>query len=192
MSKIATIAWREFKQTVVRKVFVLAILGIPVLAVGAMAVLFLVIEGHEEPPLRGTIAVVDPSGDTIDAARVEFSPKRIAHEQRHQTRQIQEAVEKLGVPTPAAMPAGGTVRMGIGKGIVEIEIEGVTDTDDATVDALRARVSSGDLVALAIITEAVLAVPDPDALHERFSHLASRSAEQIAGLYDFDLGLIDQ
>ncbi len=163
MSKIATIAWREFKQTVVRKVFVLAILGIPVLAVGGMALLFMVIEGHVEPPLKGTIAVVDPSGDMMDAARIEFSPKRIAHEQRRQAEQIQEAVEELGVPSPAGMPAGGTFRMGIGTGTVEIEIEGVTDTRDATVDALRARVFSGDLVALAIITEAVLEAPDPDA-----------------------------
>ena len=162
MSKIVTIAWREFKQTVVRKVFVLAILGIPVLMVGAMALAFMVIKGHEEPPLVGTIAVVDPSGDTIEAARIEFSPKRISHGQLRRAEQIQSIVEELGAP-PAAMPTGGTFRMGMGKGTVEIEIEGVTDTDDATVDALRARVLSGDLVALAIITEAVLEVPDPDA-----------------------------
>ncbi len=162
MSKIVTIAWREFKETVVRKVFVLAILGIPVLMVGAMALAFMVMKGHEEPPLVGTIAVVDPSGDTIDAARIEFSPKRIAHEQQRQAEEIQAIVEELGAP-PAAMPAGGTFRMGIGKGTVEIEIEGVTEADEVTVDALRARVLSGDLVALAIITEAVLEVPDPDA-----------------------------
>ena len=163
MSKIVTIAWREFKQTVVRKVFVLAIVGIPVLLVGAMAILFTVIEGHEEPPLKGTIAVVDPSGDTIDAARVEFSPKRIVHEQLRRAEQIQSVVEEFGTLSTPQPPAGGMVRMGMGKGIVKIEIEGVTDTDDATVDALRARVLSGDLVALAIITEAVLEVPDPDA-----------------------------
>ena len=84
MSKIVMIAWREFKQTVVRKIFVLAIIGIPVFVVGAMALAFMVVQGHEEPPLVGTIAVVDPSGDTIDAARVEFSPTRIAHGQQRQ------------------------------------------------------------------------------------------------------------
>ena len=163
MSKIVMIAWREFKQTVVRKVFVLAIIGIPVFVVGAMALAFMVVEGHEEPPLVGTIAVVDPSGDTIDAARVEFSPTRIAHGQQRQAEEIQAVVEELGAPSPEGMPAGGTFRMGIGKGTVKIEIEGVTEADDATVDALRARVLSGDLVALAIITEAVLEVPDPNA-----------------------------
>ncbi|MCH8259818.1 MAG: ABC transporter permease [Planctomycetes bacterium] len=141
----------------------LAIVGIPVLLVGAMAILFTVIEGHEEPPLKGTIAVVDPSGDTIDAARVEFSPKRIVHEQLRRAEQIQSVVEEFGTLSTPQPPAGGMVRMGMGKGIVKIEIEGVTDTDDATVDALRARVLSGDLVALAIITEAVLEVPDPNA-----------------------------
>jgi ABC-2 type transport system permease protein len=161
MSKIATIAWREFKQTVVRKVFVLAILGIPIFMVGAMALAFLVIDSHEEPPLQGTIALVDPSGDTFDAARVEFSPKRIAHEQLRQAEQIQEVVEEFGTLTPATTPGPGTFKMGFGQGLVEVEIEGVTDTDTATVDALRARVLSGDLIALAVITEAVLAVPDP-------------------------------
>ena len=34
---------------------------------------------------------------------------------------------------------------------------------------------------------AALAVDDADALHERFSNLAGRSAEQVAGLYDFDI-----
>lgn len=59
----------------------------------------------------------------------------------------------------------------------------------------HARSSSGNLPELLrakFQRLAALASADPDELYERFSNLASRSAEQIAGLYDFDLGLIDQ
>jgi 2-methylcitrate dehydratase len=54
----------------------------------------------------------------------------------------------------------------------------------------HARNTSGNLPELLRVKFqrlAELAVDDPDALHERFSHLADRSAEEIAGLYDFDI-----
>jgi len=159
MSKIVTIAWREFKQTVVRKVFVLAILGIPVLGVGAMALMIAVMTGHEQPPLTGTIAVVDPTGDTIEAARAAFSPVQVAKEQQRQEEKLQAAAEEIGALPMGAAPSGMKFDMGIGTGIVEIEIEGVTTADDVTLDALRDRVLTGDLVALAVIPEAVLAAP---------------------------------
>ncbi len=162
MSKVVTIAWREFKQTVVRKVFVLAIVGIPVFAAGAMALAVIVMKDHQQPPLRGTIAVVDPSGDTIAAALVEFSPTQITEQRERQVEQVQELVEELGAPMPAATPAGGTFRMGMGQGTVEVEIEDVANTDEATLEALKDRVLSGDLLAVAVIPEAVLAPPDPE------------------------------
>ncbi len=46
MSKVAIIAWREFKQTVFRKVFLPAIVGIPVLIVALMVLMISVIESH--------------------------------------------------------------------------------------------------------------------------------------------------
>ena len=36
MSKVVIIAWREFRQTVFRKIFLLAIVGIPVLIVAVL------------------------------------------------------------------------------------------------------------------------------------------------------------
>ena len=82
MSKTAIIAWREFKQTVVRKVFLLAIVGIPILIVGAILLAVTVLSSHTEPPLVGTIAVVDPTGEVIEAARSEFDPKRIMEDRQ--------------------------------------------------------------------------------------------------------------
>ena len=104
MSKIVIIAWREFKQTVVRKVFVLAILGIPIFAVGAGALMIVVMRDHEQPPLVGTIAVVDRSGETIEAARTVFSPDEVAQDQQRQAEKMQAIAEEFGAPMATATP----------------------------------------------------------------------------------------
>ncbi|MCH8122887.1 MAG: phosphoribosyl-ATP diphosphatase [Bacteroidetes bacterium] len=44
----------------------------------------MVIKGHEEPPLEGTIAVVDPTGEVIEAARREFDPTRIDEDRQQE------------------------------------------------------------------------------------------------------------
>ena len=166
MSKIAIIAWREFTQTVLRKVFLLAIVGIPVLIVGVGVLAVVVITGHKEPPLEGTIAVVDPTGEVIEAARREFDPKRIKKDRQQELEQIQQATEDIlsGAATPGAVPGfdppGGTFRMGIGQGTVNVRIEAVTDASDSTVDGLRQRVHAGDLLAVAIIPADVIEIPD--------------------------------
>ena len=157
MSKVVIIAWREFRQTVFRKVFVLAIVGIPVLLVAVLVLMISVIESHEQPPLEGAIAVVDPSGETIEAARVEFDPTRIERDVQQQTQQIQDLAEELtGGPTPPA----SKFKMAFGQGEVNVTIEGVTDAADSTLDALRARLLSDDLLAIAVIPAEVLETPD--------------------------------
>ncbi|MHC4106848.1 MAG: ABC transporter permease [Planctomycetota bacterium] len=161
MSKVLSVAWREFKQTVLRKVFLLAIFGIPILIVGAMALAMLVMMGHQEPPLVGKIAIADPSGEVIGAAGVEFDPQRIAGQQQKQIEEIEAAAGDLfrpGVPPPATFEMG---EFG-GRGTVDVEIEPHDRTDEETIDALKDRVWRGDLIAAAVVTDAVLANPDPE------------------------------
>ncbi|MCH7799199.1 MAG: ABC transporter permease [Planctomycetes bacterium] len=166
MSKIAIIAWREFTQTVLRKIFLLAIIGIPVLIVGAIVLMVVVMAGHEEPPLEGTIAVVDPTGEVIEAARREFDPTRIEADRQQERDQIQQATQDIlsGGATSGAIPGinprAGTFEMGISHGRVDVRIEAVTDASDATVDDLRQRVHGDDLLAVAIIPADVLETPD--------------------------------
>ncbi len=96
MSKVRTIAWREFRQTVFRPVFLLAIIGIPV---GIMVVLGLagyLMATQEEPALVGTIALVDGNGELTDALRSELEPKSIEADQHRKLEQMQEqSVEQL-------------------------------------------------------------------------------------------------
>ena len=161
MSKVVTVAWREFKQTVLRKVFLLAILGIPILMVGVMTLVVLAMAGHQEPPLVGTIAIVDPSGEVAAAAEIEFDPKRVAGQQQKQVEEIEAAVGDL--LRPGALPVT-TFEMGDfgGRGTVDVQIEAHEQADQETIDALKDRVWRGDLIAAAVVTDAVLANPDPE------------------------------
>ena len=88
MSKVLHVAWRDFKQTVLRKIFLIAILGIPVFIVAAIGLTVMILVTHKEPPLIGTIALVDPSGEITAAAEAEFHPEQIAQD-------VQEQIEQM-------------------------------------------------------------------------------------------------
>ena len=156
MSRIAVIAVREFKQTVFRKVFVLAVIGIPILIVLGMGLAIVVMVGHEEPPLVGTIAVVDTTGDVAEAATVEFRPEEIAADRRKDLQAAQEAGEEAlragGMPTPLTTPGATRFKMGMGKGDVDVTIEAHT-ASDADIDSLRRRVRDGDLLAAGVFSD---------------------------------------
>jgi ABC-2 type transport system permease protein len=163
MSKVLIIAWREFKQTVLKKAFLIGIIGIPLLIIGIGGATALILINHEEPPLVGTVAVADASGKVAEAARAEFHPDQIAAEFTQQVNQAMNMAEDMGMPTsapggpdPASMAAASFAR-----GEVRIEVEAAPGVDDPTVAQLRERVRSGDLLAAAIIPPDVLAAPDP-------------------------------
>ena len=65
MSKIIIIAWREFSQTVLRKVFLLAIIGIPVLIVGAMLLVLVVVDIVKVLRIAGWLA---PGGRPVGSS----------------------------------------------------------------------------------------------------------------------------
>ncbi len=194
MSKIAAVALREFKQTVLRKVFLIAIIGSPVLIVGAIGLAVVVLLGHEQPPLIGTIAVVDPTGEVAAAATVEFRPEEIEADRRKELEHVQEAGEEAmraaGINAPPS-PAGGTrFDMGLGQGEVNVEIEAHPGADAAAVEALRERVRRGDLLAQALYADAVIDPPGADRENEpRFDLLVADGLDaDHAGFIERRLG----
>ncbi len=158
MSKTLTVAWREFKQTVLRPIFIIAILGIPILIVGVMAIAIILTVQSKQPPLEGTIAVADVTGEVAEAASVEFDQQQLAKDQAEQFQEMQQQTMEsleggatsspLGAAAPPAMPAA--------RGDVRIEIEAVDGADVSGVGDLAGRVSAGDLLAAAIITPDVI------------------------------------
>lgn len=151
LRRIAIVAWRDFRLTVLRKTFLLAIVGIPVLMIGIMVVAGVLMVRHEEPPLVGTVAVIDAEGDVADAVRAEFESERV------------DADRAPTMPGPGMMPPGsaGPMPMGmaLARGAVEIDVRRVAG-DRAALDAQHEAIRSGELVAAAWFPASSL---DPDA-----------------------------
>jgi ABC-2 type transport system permease protein len=164
MSRVVHVAWREFKQTVLRKIFLIAILGIPIAMVAGTALVVLIMATHKEPPLIGTIALVDPTGEVAPAAEAEFHPQQIARDIRQQIEQMQEASGEMlrrGGPRALDPRSVTTFQLDLGSLDARIDLEPHEQVNEAQLAALKDRVRSGDLLALAVFPESVLETPDP-------------------------------
>ncbi len=163
MSKIAAIAWREFTQTVMRKIFLLAVLGMPVLIIAIGVIAGVMMKTHQEPPLVGTVAIVDPTGELSAAAQIEFDQEKIRRDEERQQREaVETATEALGsgsIPPGSIGTSGAMPKAARGEVIITIErVEGETD---ASLKTLKQRVRDDDLLAAAVIGPEVLdASPD--------------------------------
>ncbi len=172
MSKIIAIAWREFKQTVMRKIFLLAVLGMPVLFIGIAAIAGVMIATQQEPPLVGTVAIVDPTGELSAAAQIEFDQEKIRHdEEREEKEAVESAKEALG---SGSLPAGsistpGAMQKAV-RGEVLITIERVEADTEASLKTLKQRLrdDDDDLLAVAVISPEVLAAPPSKGKPPRF------------------------
>lgn len=160
MSRIATVAWREFKQTVFRPVFIIAVLGIPILMVAVMAIAVVMIVKNKQPALVGTIAIVDPTGEVAEAATIEFSKDKLDEDLAEQTeeaiRQAQEQMEGGGSGSPMGM---GSPPPTLARGVVNITVEAHSAGEGITEQSLMDRVRDGKLIAAAIVPTEVIDLP---------------------------------
>ena len=163
MSKIAAIAWREFTQTVMRKIFLLAVLGMPVLIIAIGVIAGVMMKTHQEPPLVGTVAIVDPTGELSAAAQIEFDQEKIRRDEERQQREaVETATEALGSGSIPTIPTGTSGAMPkAARGEVIITIGRVEEKTDAALKTLKQRVRDDELLAAAVIGPEVLdASPD--------------------------------
>ena len=68
LTKVALIAWREFRFTALTKGFIFGAVAMPVLMFGVIALMPMLLS-RESPPLVGTIVIADPSGTILPRAR---------------------------------------------------------------------------------------------------------------------------
>ncbi len=172
MSKVLAIAWREFKQTVMRKIFLLAVLGMPVLILAIMAIAGVMMDTHQEPPLVGTVAIVDPTGELSAAAQIEFDQEKIRRDEERRQRELAEsATEAIGsgsIPPNPIGPPGAIQKATRGEVIITIErVEGETDAALKTLKR-RLRDDDDDLLAAAVISAEVLDAPASQGKPPRF------------------------
>ena len=146
-----------------RKIFLLAVLGMPVLIIAIGVIAGVMMKTHQEPPLVGTVAIVDPTGELSAAAQIEFDQEKIRRDEERQQREaVETATEALGsgsippgsIGTSGAMPKAA-------RGEVIITIERVEEETDAALKTLKQRVRDDELLAAAVIGPEVLDIP-PD------------------------------
>ncbi len=169
-SRIVTVALREFKYTAMTKAFIFGAVVFPLVVWAAFPVIIMLTE-QKNPPLVGTIAVIDPTGQVGESVRAEF--------ERLRGREPGQAIAKLReevARNPAAAienPPVGAEALAAFDDDVEVDVRIDVLPGDADVDSAKERVRVGDLLALAEIGPGAVDVdrirravgdgePDPD------------------------------
>jgi ABC-2 type transport system permease protein len=161
MLKVAAVAWRDFTHTVLTKAFLFAVVGVPAMIVAAFVAIFFIMKNHEEPPLIGTVAIVDSSGDLTTAAQIEFDEARMNREQMEAAQElIQDASKNAGDPMGGmkSMDAASELQ----RGAVKIDIERINSESGVVPDDVRHRVMTGELLAVVDVPAELLAPPTMD------------------------------
>lgn len=155
MSKTLAVAWREFKATALTPAFIIAAIAVPVLMIG-LAVLGPILFNPKPPPLRGTIAIIDPSGALARAAKIEFDPERIRERIRATTRAREQAPS--GMAEAASMSPEDLARNPRSMSAVTREFDIDLALDDqhqlGELDQLKSQLAGGELVAIVSSVEA--------------------------------------
>jgi ABC-2 type transport system permease protein len=142
LGKILLIAWREFRYTALTKGFIIGAVALPVLMFGVVAVVPSLLS-REQPPLVGSIAIIDPTGTIAPRAKAILEkPASIA-----------EALEEVQRNPPASaagqMDAVSNLPTA---GQQKIEVTWRSETDPSALDAIKSDLKTGKLIAGASIT----------------------------------------
>jgi ABC-2 type transport system permease protein len=136
--RVASVAWREFAQTVFTKAFLLSVVAMPLLGVLAFTLIpMLLPEGP--PPLRGEIVVLDPGGTVAES----FSKRldRVVKAGEGGSDESSSLVGRLVEEQERAVFSGSAISVRL-------------ETDPATVDELKRSLRDGDTVAILEIARA--------------------------------------
>jgi ABC-2 type transport system permease protein len=164
VTKIATVAWRDFRLTVLRPAFLIGIIAIPVLGIAVMIAGIALALSTKEPPLVGKVAVI-ASDELIAAAELEFDEASLAQDRQEQLEQVAPASSMNMADNPAldAMTRG------------EVSIDVVAY--DGDFDTLKTAVRDGDFIAGVAVPDAVLDVPDEDGDDEQMTLVVSEGRD---------------
>ncbi|MCA9283249.1 MAG: ABC transporter permease [Phycisphaerales bacterium] len=160
MSKVGAVAAREYKVTVLTKGFIIGTFVLPLVIWGVMIVLSATgLLNTDKPPMQGTVAVVDTTegAKVLEAFRAEFDPavqKRRAQEERDAMIRVIESNPAAQMLTSGS-PVDVAAMIPASTDTVDVTIEQITPDQ---VEAAKARVKSGELLAVVEITPNTLQV----------------------------------
>lgn len=176
MRRVWTIAFREFRHTVITKGFIFGAVVMPVVMFAAFAALGLLI-GMQMTPVVGTLVVIDESGTVAAFAAEELTPEQVAKDMQESLRRTSALKNWPG--SDAAQQATASLPS------IDVKVESVQDVN--RVDELRAKVQDGSLLGLAIVTPELLNANHMDAEGNELTFtliVPTRSAPRLTGMLE--------
>jgi ABC-type Na+ efflux pump permease subunit len=183
MIRTLIIAWRDFKLTVLRPAFLIAMIGIPLLILLITGVAVMMAMNQTEPPLEGRVAVLSTDPALFEAVTIEFSEEQMARDRARQLREATErATDSISGGRGFGIGPGGPgteVAAALQRGQVRLTMEPLPGADASALEALKPRVREGDLLAAALVGPELLSRPATDADPEAAPRLALLVAEEV-------------
>ncbi|MGD1916254.1 MAG: ABC transporter permease [Phycisphaerales bacterium] len=122
MKRILHIAGREFASTVLTKGFLIGAVVVPAILAVAIPVIIFIISQQKAPPIVGTVAIIDPTGEVAPRLVEYLRPEAIAERRG-------ELAQEIGQVVPS-VPGGGS-------GAIEQAVDqAMGELPDLTVDVL--------------------------------------------------------
>jgi len=184
MRKILATAIREFKATALTKGFIFGTFLLPVIIWAVLGAAFaLGLFNPDRDAIKGTIAVVDSTPDSffVNGLDSYFDQERQEAIHQNKVNQSKKAIESVSGSVPGAGSAAGVVDPeSFLRKAPEVTIENAGP--DASIDSLKGRVTSGDLLAVVIAGPETLLPPEAagdDATDEQAEALSKRNRYEL-------------
>jgi ABC-2 type transport system permease protein len=159
MTKILHVARREFLATAGTKAFIFGILITP-LVVGVLILLVPWMSRQNPPPVAGSVAVIDPTGQVASGLAAYLEPARIEQRREEAYERVQEAMPPaLRSASGMGGPAGDAGKQALGTALGKVpQLQVVPLEADISVEAAKAALTSpaadggsGDRLALVVV-----------------------------------------
>ena len=159
ISRILTVAWREFSHTALTRSFLLGAVVIPLLMLGVVASLPLILVSQLQP-LKGQIAVVDGTG-RFKAAMTSLDRDL---DREAATKASIERMQEIGLPLDASM--GGATAAAMAAALETPDITVVDFPADSDVEDLKKKAREGSWIGVVVVPPQQLqprkVEPDPE------------------------------
>ena len=155
-SKVLSVAWREFKFTALTKAFIFGAIILPFGMFLLMTLIMPLLMNQESPALKGTIAIIDPSGI-------------VSPEVTRDLDELRKESEKYAETGTGSAPRWKSNKLADAitrPQSINIAIEATANPADG--DALRERVRRNELLALAVIDPKIVTRDPADSTIQLF------------------------
>lgn len=162
MSRVVSIAAREFASTVLTKGFIIGAVVVPAVLAAAIPIIILIVSQQKAPAVVGTVAVIDPTGAVAPRLVEHLRPEAIAQRRGALVESVPQAPIPTGVPGGGEQAMQQALEMVLGQ-VPQLTVEVLPEGTDP--ESVKARIPTGvkddpgATIAVAII--------DPDAVLKR-------------------------